>query len=65
VLTDIHQKKPTENERLSSLFSARDCSCLRIEVAQNWHTAEEAPLNLQEPFADNNIHSYGETAWRT
>ena len=28
--TDNHQQKPTENLRLSPLFSARDCSCLRL-----------------------------------
>ena len=33
--TDNQQQKPTENPRLSPLFSARDCSCLRIELAQN------------------------------
>ena len=59
--TDNRQQKPTEIQRLSSLFSVRDCLCLSIELAQNKHTGrlqgfEGSALDLQAAFADNNIH---------
>jgi len=36
--TDNHQQKPTANQLLSPLFSVRDCVCLLIEPAENWHS---------------------------
>jgi hypothetical protein len=53
VLTDIHQKKPTENERRSSLSLLLICSCLLIELAQTKHSG--SALDLQAAFADINI----------
>jgi len=36
--TDNQQQKPTENPRLSPLFSVHECSCFSIQLAQNRHS---------------------------
>ncbi len=48
MLTDMHQQKPTGNERLSPLFYVDDCWCLSMELAQNRHSGRNAvdPLHL-------------------